>query len=167
LWGPYASSNCPGILLMESVPGRTDRDAAAGRDLAAVSCRVGQGSRCGIEVVHEALALTASRDMPSAPGAGSRTRVLSSDEFVVELSEHADAKSIREYTSVPPPTFLVHGFFKAGVFVTDLDRAVATLKARGVVGVGETQSDPSLGLRWVLLRDNGGNFIQVLERRRP
>ncbi len=115
----------------------------------------------------EALALTASRDMPSAPGAGSRTRVLSSDEFVVELSEHADAKSIREYTSVPTPTFLVHGFFKAGVFVTDLDRAVATLKARGVVGVGETQSDPSLGLRWVLLRDNGGNFIQVLERRRP
>jgi hypothetical protein len=72
---------------------------------------------------------------------------------------------LREYAGAPTQTFLVHGFFKAGVFVESLDRAVETLRPRGVKDIGVAQSDDSLGLRWVLFRDNSGNFLQLLQRR--
>jgi Glyoxalase/Bleomycin resistance protein/Dioxygenase superfamily len=112
----------------------------------------------------QSFALSTTRDLPSTDGSV-RTRILSSPEFVIELSQHASAKPLRDYAGAPTPTFLVHGFFKAGVFVDDLDRAVAQLTARGVKGIGAAQADESLGLRWVLFRDNGGNFLQLLERR--
>jgi hypothetical protein len=112
----------------------------------------------------EAFGVSTVKDLPSSDG-NVRTRILRSPEFTIELSQHATAKPLRAYAGAPTPTFLVHGFFKAGVFVENLDRAVATLRARGVKDIGAAQSDDSLGLRWVLFRDDSGNFLQLLERR--
>jgi hypothetical protein len=103
------------------------------------------------------------KDVP-AKDSQVHTRLLHSPELVVELSQHATAKPLRGYVGAPTPTFLVHGFFKAGMFVENLERSVEILRQRGVADIGAVQSDKLLGLRWVLFRDNGGNFLQLLER---
>jgi catechol 2,3-dioxygenase-like lactoylglutathione lyase family enzyme len=56
---------------------------------------------------------------------------------------------------------LSHGIFKVGFHVQDLDAAVATLrgmKARFDTGVID---DAKHGLRYVLLRDPDGNYVQL------
>lgn len=107
--------------------------------------------------------LAVLKDVP-AKDSQAHTRLLHSSELIVELSQHATAKPLREYAGAPTPTFLVHGFFKAGMFVENLEKSVELLRQRGVTGMGAVQADPSLGLRWVLFRDNSGNFIQLLEK---
>jgi hypothetical protein len=103
------------------------------------------------------------KDVP-AKDSQAHTRLLHSPELVVELSQHATAKSLQQYAGAPTPTFLVHGFFKAGMFVENLDRSVELLRRRGVANIGSVQADALMGLRWVLFRDNSGNFLQLLER---
>jgi catechol 2,3-dioxygenase-like lactoylglutathione lyase family enzyme len=110
--------------------------------------------------------LTLLKDLP-APDGATHTQILSSSELLVELSQHRLARSLQEYAGAPTRGFLVHGFFKAGLFVKDLDRAVEALKARGVTSLGSTQGDPSAGLRWVLFRDPGGNVLQLFEKGSP
>ena len=107
--------------------------------------------------------LTLLRDLP-APDGATHTRILGSSELLVELSQHHRARSLQEYAGAPTPGFLVHGFFKAGLFVKDLDRAIEVLKSRGVASLGQAQGDPQTGLRWVLFRDPGGNVLQLFER---
>ena len=110
--------------------------------------------------------LTLLKDLP-APDGATHTRILGSSELLVELSQHGRARSLQEYAGAPTPGFLVHGFFKAGLFVKDLDRAVEALKARGVTTLGPPQGDPPAGLRWVLFRDPGGNVLQLFEKGSP
>ncbi len=110
--------------------------------------------------------LTLLKDLP-APDGATHTRILGSSELLVELSQHGRARSLQEYAGAPTPGFLVHGFFKAGLFVKDLDRAVEALKTRGVTSFGSAQSDPPTGLRWVLFRDPGGNVLQLFEKGSP
>jgi catechol 2,3-dioxygenase-like lactoylglutathione lyase family enzyme len=106
-------------------------------------------------------------DNTSADGSV-RTVVLESHALIVELSAHRAARSLRDYAGRPTPTFLVHGFFKGGLFVSDLDRAAAVLRSRGEESLSPIREDSTSGLRFVLLRDPDGNFLQLLERgRRP
>lgn len=107
--------------------------------------------------------LTLLKDLP-APDGATHTQILSSSELLVELSHHRQARSLQEYAGAPTRGFLVHGFFKAGLFVKDLDRAIEGLKARGVTTLGSPQGDPPTGLRWVLFRDPGGNVLQLFEK---
>ena len=107
--------------------------------------------------------LSLLKDLPSSDSSV-HTRILSSEDLLIELSEHSRARSLQSYAGAPAPGYLVHGFFKAGFFVASLDHAVEVLKARGVTTFGAPQNDPSSGLRWVLFRDNGGNFLQLFER---
>ncbi len=111
-------------------------------------------------------ALTLIKDLP-APDGATHTRILGSPDLLVELSQHRRARSLQEYAGAPTPGFLVHGFFKAGLFVTDLDRAMEVLKNRGVTSFGQAQGDPQSGLRWVLFRDPGGNILQLFQRVAP
>jgi len=107
--------------------------------------------------------LSVLKDLPSSDSSV-HTRILSSDDLLVELSEHSRARSLQSYAGAPAPGYLVHGFFKAGFFVENLDHAVDVLKARGVTSFGSAQGDPSTGLRWAIFRDNGGHFLQLFER---
>lgn len=94
------------------------------------------------------------------------TVVIASPALVVELSAHRTAKSLRDYAGAPTPGFLVHGFFKAGLFVSSLDTAVAVVRRRGATGVTQPMGDTATAVRWVFLRDPDGNFVQLLESSR-
>jgi len=81
--------------------------------------------------------------------------VLEGGGLIVELIQHADAKA-----SGKDPV-LSHGFFKAGFLVQDFDRALATLRERGVeIAYGPFPRKPDQRAN-VIIKDNAGNLIQV------
>ena len=100
----------------------------------------------------------------TSPDSSVRTVVLASPVLVVELSAHRTARALQVYAGRPTPTFLVHGFFKGGVVVANLDRATSVLRARGVTGVSQIREDTASALRFAFARDPDGNFLQLLER---
>ena len=89
-------------------------------------------------------------------------RILSSDRLIVELIADRRAKSVAALAGTEVPSTQVHGIFKAGLFVPDLDSAITALRERSVPIEGQwLQSRP----RNLMLRDNSGNLIQLIERR--
>ncbi|MGH7719451.1 MAG: VOC family protein [Gemmatimonadaceae bacterium] len=102
----------------------------------------------------------------TSPDSSTRTMILGSDALVVELSAHRAARSLRDYAGTPTPTFLMHGFFKGGLFVTSLDTALAVLRERAASLSSDVRADTTSRLRFVFLRDPDGNYLQLLERGR-
>ena len=92
-----------------------------------------------------------------------RTQLLGSRSLMVELSQHRSARTLRDYAGGPTPTFLVHGFFKGGIVVANVDQAVLALGRRGVAPATPARTDTATGMRFVLVRDPEGNFLHLLE----
>ena len=91
--------------------------------------------------------------------------ILQGGGLIVELMHHDDAVPLR--TAAPSITrnFMVHGIFKAGIFVDDFDKAIAILRERGVpiaVGPFPARADQPAN---AIIRDNEGNFLQVFGAR--
>ena len=81
--------------------------------------------------------------------------ILEGGGLIVELIHHADA------TASGKDPVLSQGFFKAGFLVQDFDRALATLRERGVeiaYGPFPKRADQRAN---VTIRDNAGNLIQL------
>jgi catechol 2,3-dioxygenase-like lactoylglutathione lyase family enzyme len=80
--------------------------------------------------------------------------VLEGGGLTVELVQHDNASD----ASNEAP--LVHGIFKAGLVVDDLDKTLATLKARGVpIFLGPFPARGNIKSN-ALIKDNAGNLIQ-------
>ena len=91
-------------------------------------------------------------------GAKPSVAVLAGGGLVVELVHNDDAPR-HARNSVDEP-----GIFKAGLLVDSLDAAVARLRSRGVaIAFGPFPAKPE-ALANVIIRDNAGNLIQLLER---
>ena len=60
--------------------------------------------------------------------------------------------------------FLVHGVFKVGIFVTDLESTVQRLRESGVTFRGGIINDTNLNVRTILAIDPEGNTVQLFER---
>lgn len=112
----------------------------------------------------ETLELTPTR----LPGSDTvRVALLQGDGVIVELIEHGDAVTLEEPLPSADRRYLVHGLFKAGFFVADLDATVTRLRERGARFRGEVFQDAVLGARSILLLDNSGNVLQLFERLPP
>jgi len=109
----------------------------------------------------ETLELTARR----LPGTETvKVALLEGDGLVVELIEDAQAFALRTRLPEVEKRHLVHGLFKVGYFVPDLETTVARLKERGAAFRGGIVTDTLLSARSILLLDNSGNIIQLFER---
>lgn len=158
----------PLVLLISACGDERPRDAAenpltfTGTQFLAVSVSDLETSRSWYRDVFE---LELAMDQASPDGTA-RTAVLESPRLVVELSEHARARSIQDYAGEPTPTFLVHGFFKGTLVVANADSAVAELVRRGVRGLSPVRADSTSASpsRFAFLKDPDGNFLQLLER---
>jgi catechol 2,3-dioxygenase-like lactoylglutathione lyase family enzyme len=100
----------------------------------------------------EKLGLTVTLRQPKQEKAA--VVVLEGGGLTVELVQHDDA--VKASKDVP----LTHGIFKVGLVVDDLDKTVASLKARGVPiflgpfpARGKAKSN-------AIIKDNAGNLIQ-------
>jgi len=90
-----------------------------------------------------------------------RVAVLKGGGLSVELIHEAAARPLRSLLPAAREVTGVHGIVKVGFLVTDFDRTLDALKARGVeVAYGPWPKRPDQAAN-VILRDNGGNLIQL------
>jgi catechol 2,3-dioxygenase-like lactoylglutathione lyase family enzyme len=88
--------------------------------------------------------------------------VLEGAGIIVELVQHEGAMPLIQAAPKIESNLLVHGIFKAGVMVHDLDAVIALLKQRGVpIAIGPV---PAKGKQRanLIIRDNAGNLIQFI-----
>ena len=87
--------------------------------------------------------------------------VLEGGGLTVELLQRDDAMPLAKAAPSGTSNYQIHGFFKAGVIVDDFDKALATLRARGVtIAMGPFPASETQRAN-VIIRDNGGNLIQI------
>lgn len=95
---------------------------------------------------------------------GVAVTVLEGNGLIVELMQSDAARSRTTVAPGAPPEG-IHGVFKGGVIVENLDQTIAALQARGVApafGPFPAQSGQRAN---VIYRDNAGNLIQFFGRR--
>lgn len=116
----------------------------------------------GLEVVFEA----------AAPDSTTQVRLLAGHGMRIELVWHRNAKALSAYAGQPLQPDMVYGSAKIGFFVTDLDRAITSLRAHGATIEGTWLDRPahvapsdSLWTRNILVRDNSGTYLQLFEAR--
>jgi lactoylglutathione lyase/glyoxylase I family protein len=91
--------------------------------------------------------------------------VLEGGGLIVELLLRDDAVPLRQAAPSVTATYQVYGVFKAGVIVADLDATLAALRARGVeIAMGPFPASKEQRAN-AIIRDNAGNFIQVVGAR--
>lgn len=86
--------------------------------------------------------------------------VLEGNGLIVELIQNDDALPPEKFTPAIKHNILMHGIFKVGVMVDDLDKMIAMFKERGVeifMGPFPSRADQRSN---VLIKDNSGNIIQ-------
>lgn len=105
----------------------------------------------------EKLGLAVTLQVSRGEGPAAAT-VLEGGGLIVELIQHRDAKP------AAGESHLVHGFFKAGMIVENLDATLAELRSRGVeVAYGPYPAEGGQRAN-VIVRDNAGNLIQLFGR---
>jgi catechol 2,3-dioxygenase-like lactoylglutathione lyase family enzyme len=96
------------------------------------------------------------RPPKSGPG---EVMVLEGGGLIVELIQHDEGIPLAKLSPPVSDSFKVHGFFKAGVLVDDLDATLATLKSRGVpIAFGPYAAKDGRRANFII-RDNAGNLI--------
>jgi catechol 2,3-dioxygenase-like lactoylglutathione lyase family enzyme len=109
----------------------------------------------------EKLGLTSTQPVQRSTGAA--YTVLEGGGLTVELLQLDDAAPASGAAATKGEQY-VHGTFKAGLVVADLDRTAAALRARGVpiaFGPFPARSGQRANL---IIRDNAGNLIQFFGR---
>ena len=140
---------------------------------------LGAGAATAGEVIRPAAPQFAAISVPDAPASAAWYRkafglrvlddfkpdgadhviILTSETLLLEILQLRAAKSPGAEAVKNP--HLTHGIFKVGFHVADLDAAVATLRAMKAEFDTDIIDDPKHGLRFVLLRDPHGNYVQL------
>ena len=95
---------------------------------------------------------------------GTRVVVVSGGGLTVEIMERDGAVPFRTAAPGISHTTMVHGTFKAGLFVEDFDGTLARLRERGVdIARGPVPARDGQPAN-VIIRDNAGNLIQLFAR---
>ena len=95
----------------------------------------------------------------------SAVAVLEGGGLIVELLQRDDATSLRQAAPLATASYHVHGIFKAGVIVDDLNATLTALRARGVeIVMGPFPASKEQRAN-AIIRDNAGNLIQFFGAR--
>ena len=99
----------------------------------------------------------------ASPDGKSRAIILDRDGIIVELISHKQAVNgatlMKGYK-----TYLIHGIFKVGFIVDDVDHTLQRLKANGVPIANGPYTDEAMHMRSFMIRDNEGNYIQFFSK---
>lgn len=84
--------------------------------------------------------------------------------LIVELIRHEDSLPLSMAAPQVKEKFLVHGIFKVGIIVDDLDKILAILKSRDVnIYLGPFPVEKEQKANFII-KDNAGNFIQFFQK---
>ncbi|OGU37066.1 MAG: hypothetical protein A2068_03270 [Ignavibacteria bacterium GWB2_35_6b] len=107
--------------------------------------------------------LTETADLKADDGSV-HTKILESDFYLIELSQHKTGKSLKEAAPQIERNYLLHGFFKVGFYVKDFEAAVNFLKENNVQFFGRIIEDEKHGIKFILIKDNSGNTLQIFAK---
>jgi hypothetical protein len=94
----------------------------------------------------------------------SATMVLTGGGLTVELVQQDDAVPLRTIPGAPRGSLFIHGIFKVGVTVDDLDATLALLQSRAIpIAIGPFPKRPDQPAN-AIIRDNAGNYIQIFSK---
>ena len=96
---------------------------------------------------------------------GGAVSVLENDWLMVELL-HQDAAKPLKQIAADTPNYLVHGIFKLGFFIPDLDARLAALAKLDIKPASRIYDDKANKTRNVFIMDPDGNRWQLFERTR-
>ena len=106
--------------------------------------------KLGLKIIKQAMSADNTRGVAILLGGG----------LCVELVWFADAVSLAKIAPELKGSHQMHGIFKAGIFVDDLDSAWNELRSRKVSIAFEPFFDPSMQCRMFAIRDNNRNILQ-------
>lgn len=98
---------------------------------------------------------------------GIRVLILRRPGALLELVQHPEARAPSDLEPPLERRFLLHGPFKLGFLVDDLDAAGERLAALGVPLRGRTFTEPDGSFRSLQVEDPDGNILQLFERLAP
>jgi catechol 2,3-dioxygenase-like lactoylglutathione lyase family enzyme len=101
-----------------------------------------------------------------SPGSAPRIFLLRKPGALLELVEAEAAKAPADLEPPLERRFLLHGVFKVGFLVEDLDEAIRRLEALEVELRGKVFTEPDGSFRSLQVEDPDGNVVQVFERLR-
>lgn len=153
------------VLLLMLVPGVVEAQASGGTGRTAFGRS--QGTFFALSVADLVASTTWYEEklglqvvLRSSPTDRSKVAVLEGGGLMVELVEESGAT--RRASATNPAA--VHGFFKAGLVVEDLQATLSVLRTRGVeVAYGPYPATPTQRSN-AIIRDNSGNLIQLFGR---
>lgn len=90
--------------------------------------------------------------------------LLERDNSILELLQLAEARPLKEIAPSLEGSHLVHGFFKSGFVVANLDRAYADVKRMGIKLEYDIGGTPDGPYRSFGILDPGGNLLQFFGR---
>jgi catechol 2,3-dioxygenase-like lactoylglutathione lyase family enzyme len=90
-----------------------------------------------------------------------KVALLRGPELLLELVEPTEP--LEGHPAGIGDRYRVHGFFKVGFFVKDLDAEIARLKGKGVRFKGSVYEDPVARARSILVLDRDDNIVQLFE----
>lgn len=95
---------------------------------------------------------------------GVSVAILRRDDALLELIDHPEARALGDLEPPVERTYLVHGIFKFGFLVEDLDAVIARLEKLEVPLRGRIIEEDDGTLRSLQVVDPDGNFVQIFER---
>ena len=112
------------------------------------------------EVVQREAGTENREDHVTRPDNKAAVTVLQGNGLSVELVWFADAVPLSKAAPQLEGNHEIHGIFKSGIFVDDLDATLSELKSRGVIIAFEPFYEKSMNCRMFAIRDNNGNILQ-------
>ena len=95
-----------------------------------------------------------------APNKIAKFAVLESEGNIVEIVQHTQARPLAQVAPAVKKTHEIHGIFKVGFHVGDIDAVYQAVKERGVAITYDFIQAKDIDLRTFIIRDNAGNLIQ-------
>ncbi|HZS07860.1 MAG TPA: VOC family protein [Blastocatellia bacterium] len=95
-----------------------------------------------------------------APNKIAKFAILEGDGTIIELIQHSKAKARKVAAPTTGDAYEIHGIFKVGMVVADLDGVYRELKRREVPIAYDLMAAKDVPLRSFSVRDGEGNLIQ-------
>jgi predicted enzyme related to lactoylglutathione lyase len=102
----------------------------------------------------------------TTPDGAVKVVILESPNLIVEIVRMADAVPLSQCSPALKSKASLHGLFKVGLFVADLEKTRGALLLKKVKLLTEIHEEEASGLRSFLIEDNSGNTIQLLSTAR-
>jgi hypothetical protein len=95
-----------------------------------------------------------------APNKIAKFALLQNEAGVIELIQHREAKTLAEAAPSIKAAFQLHGIFKVGMVVENLDQLYASMKERQVQIAYDIMAAKDVPMRSFTIRDGEGNMLQ-------